>query len=306
MKALLFTLLVPIFAHASFVIPPGTITLDKFAPQVSSPSQISNCTIATTVSANALTISLKDNAGAAPSAFTPCKVVYRNSTAATGSYTAVTTTSALSLVISSGSTLGCQNNAECDLYIYAINSGSGTVLGVINAYQFDEGALQSSGAEGGGGGADSVRVLYSTAAQTNKPVRLLARVEITETTAGTWVTNASNITPYTANPLLTTDILTGQMVLNATSIHCAGSSSVSQTGDWISSIGNITSGVCTVSVRAGVFSISPHCTGNPDQTNGNALVQVTVDSATSIRMHCSASGSNCSNWDGQLICVGQR
>lgn len=155
--------------------------------------EISNCSLATSVSSNALTIALKDQSGANPSAGSPCKIGFRNATIATGTYDQVSTTGALSVVVSSGSTLGCISAIECRLYIYAINNAGTVELGIANGALLDEGAVFSSTAEGGAGAADSSNTVYSTTARSSKALRIIGRLKITETTAGTWASNATEI-----------------------------------------------------------------------------------------------------------------
>jgi hypothetical protein len=70
------------------------------------------------------------------------------------------------------------------LYVYALDN-AGTVELAWSRIQWDEGVLQSTTAEGGAGAADSNRVLYSTTARSNVPIRLIARLKATNT-AGNW------------------------------------------------------------------------------------------------------------------------
>lgn len=145
----------------------------------------SNYSIACSVSANALTIALKDGSGSDPSGGSPASFYFRSLTAATGDYTAVSATAATSLVISSGSTLGHASGKLETIYVYAINNSGTVVLGASSSI-LSEGQLYSSTAEGGAGAADSSNVLYTASAVTTKPLRLIAVLESTQTTAGTW------------------------------------------------------------------------------------------------------------------------
>lgn len=147
--------------------------------------EISNLTLACSVGSSALTITVKDKAGLTPSGGSPCRIGFRSSTAATGTYSQETITAATSLVISSGSTLGHVATVASYIYVYAINTGSGIVLGASTTL-FDDSGLRSSTAEGGAGAADSRDLIYSTAAQTSKAIRLIGRLVSTQTTAGTW------------------------------------------------------------------------------------------------------------------------
>lgn len=159
-------------------------------------SDVLNCSVTVTVASSALTISIKDAAGADPTANSPCKISFRNATTATGTYAQVSFTAAASIVISNGSALGCTASAQCVLYVYAINNAGTPVLGVRNGYILDEGSVQTSTALAGSGGDDLGNTLYTTATQTNKALRLLARVTITPAAAFAWtnaVTEISNL-----------------------------------------------------------------------------------------------------------------
>jgi hypothetical protein len=189
---LFLSALTALSAQASSFIPAASITLPKLNSQVSDPRNIRNCTIATSVGSSALTITLKDAAGSTPTALSPCRISFRNATAATGTYSSVDITAATSVVISSGSTLGCVSAVACSVYVYAINN-AGTVVLAAGEPLLDAGSVQSSTAEGGAGAADSNQLIYSTAAQSSKAVRLLARLTVTEATAGTWASNVTEI-----------------------------------------------------------------------------------------------------------------
>ena len=152
-----------------------------------------NCAITASVASNNLTVTLTDNAGATPSATSPCNIYYRNATQATGSWTQVTTTAATIFTANSGSTFGstntvatCSAAASCPfkLWVVAINSGSGTVLGVVDltnasgvSQVLNEGVLTSTTACSSCATATSLGTIYSTAAQTSKPFIILGYLE---------------------------------------------------------------------------------------------------------------------------------
>lgn len=154
---------------------------------------ITNCSLAGTVASNALTIALKDAAGNDPSATSPCAIPFRNATAATGTYAVVLATAATSVVVSNGSALGCTASVACQLHIYAINNAGTIEIGVIGQGMLDEGTVQSSAAEGGAGGADTVGVLYSTTTRSSKAIRLLGRMTITPGASFAWSAGPTEI-----------------------------------------------------------------------------------------------------------------
>lgn len=156
------------------------------------PVQMINATITPSVAANALTLALKNKAGNDPSSGDPVKMSFRSSTLTSGAYVQRTVTGALSLVISSGSTLGHSSGAPSPIYVYFLDN-AGTVELAAGSSPVDERALQSTTAEGGAGAADSNIVLYSTTARSNVAVKLFAILQVTEATAGTWLTAPSSV-----------------------------------------------------------------------------------------------------------------
>ena len=154
--------------------------------------EIANVSIAASVASNALTVSLKQANGDDCTTNLPGYISFRSATATTGSYVRRAITAATSVVVSSGSTLGHASGIQHNIYVYAIDNG-GTVELAVSNILFDEGSTVSTTAEGGAGGADSNRVMYSTTARSGVACRLLARLTSTQATAGTWVTAISEI-----------------------------------------------------------------------------------------------------------------
>jgi hypothetical protein len=153
---------------------------------------LDNCSITASVASNALTISLKDAGGNDPSSASPCRAGMRSGTATSGAYSIATATSAQSLVISSGSTLGTLSGQPHDLHVHLINNAGALEL-AVSQVDFDSGTLVSTTAEGGAGAADSNRILYSTTARSNVGARLFARIRITQATAGTWASAPAEV-----------------------------------------------------------------------------------------------------------------
>lgn len=161
-----------------------------------------NGTFTHAMSGNALTIALKTLAGADPSATDPVYFVFRDATAATGDYVVLSVTAALSLVVSSGSTLGTSSAVAARIYVVAFNDAGTVRLGVYNPLSgtvaagfsligIQDDQLYSSTAEGGVGGADSTQVIYTGAAVNSKALRVVEYFEATQAAAGTWVTPVS-------------------------------------------------------------------------------------------------------------------
>lgn len=162
----------------------------KWAAATAAPTssmEISNLGFTSSVGASALTLTLTQSDGTSPSAGSPVKIGFRNSTATTGQYAQQTLTSATAgatLTVPSTATLGFAGGSAANyLYVYAIDN-AGTIEIAVAGVMLDEGSLQSSTILDTA--SDSIATLYSTTARANKAVRLLGRIKFTLATAGTW------------------------------------------------------------------------------------------------------------------------
>lgn len=156
------------------------------------PGVVLNYSIAVSVGSNALTVALKAADGSDASATNPIDAVFRNSAVGTGTSTIRQVTGALSMTVSSGSTLGHSNALMSPIYVYLIDNSGTVELAVATGPHSDE-LLISTSAEGGAGAADSISTIYSTTARSNVPAICIAKMESTQTTAGTWATAPTNL-----------------------------------------------------------------------------------------------------------------
>lgn len=149
-----------------------------------------NYSIALSSGSGALTIALKDAAGSDPSPASPVSIGFRSATVTSGAFTRLQRDSALSFVLSSGSTLGMASGVATTFFIGVVDAdGTEANMGLIACRcQQPEAALYTITAEGGAGAADSNTTIYATAGHTSRPIRWLGKVAITPTTAGTWDT----------------------------------------------------------------------------------------------------------------------
>lgn len=141
--------------------------------------------ITASVGTNALTLTLN-----------PTNLEFRSATIGSGTVNMRTVAAAISVVISSGSTMGTSNGVASRIALLAIDNAGTVELAAVNAagsFHFDESQLISTTAEGGAGAADSASVVYSTTARSNVPFRFVGYVESTQATAGTWATSPSKI-----------------------------------------------------------------------------------------------------------------
>lgn len=181
----------------------GTVSSNgaAFTPQAQAAGMVNGTITATQNSpvSNAITFALKTKAGTDPSATDIVYFVFRNVTAATGDYTVIQVTAAMSIVVSSGSTLGtASSNVPFKLWLVAFNDAGTVRLGVVNCvlgaatptsiYPLGQFPIGTSTAEGGSGGADSAQVFYTGTAVASKAYEILAYAsyETGVTTAGAW------------------------------------------------------------------------------------------------------------------------
>lgn len=152
---------------------------------------VDNAVVSISSGSGAFTIALKTRDGGDPAEADEAIVGFRSSTATSGSYTLLRRDSALSMTVSSGSTLGF-SNSEFGYFYVGIADADGTegnMQLVVSRTAYDETNVYSTTAEGGAGAADSATVIYSTSALTSRPIRWLCEVQITPTTAGTHTTS---------------------------------------------------------------------------------------------------------------------
>lgn len=191
----------------------GSVVASKLAASALGPGvSMVNGIIQQSVGGNAFNCALKTFAGTDPTASDPIYIVFRNATGSTGDYTVLTITSAISLSISSGSTLGTVNGQAFRLWLVCFNDGGTPRLGLINClnpnpwniYPLGQFPTVTSAAEGGAGAADSVWVFYTSIAVTTKPYTVLGYFvwESGLATAGTWSAVASRIDPFRPGSLL--------------------------------------------------------------------------------------------------------
>lgn len=170
----------------------GTVTgATTFSAQVTANNLVSaNATapiqpITASVASNALTVTLN-----------PTSLNFRSSTLGSGTVNTRIVSNAISVTVSSGSTLGTVNATASRIVVLAIDNAGTVELAVVNiagGNQLDETNLISTTAEGGAGAADSNNVIYSTTARTSVPYRVVGFIDSTQTTAGTWATAPSTI-----------------------------------------------------------------------------------------------------------------
>lgn len=246
----------------------------------SSSAEISNLTLATSVGSSALTIAVKTQAGNDASGGDVIKVGMRSSTLTSGIYNQRTITAALSLVISSGSTLGQTSAKAARLFIYLLDN-SGTLELAVSQTLYSENNLISTTAEGGAGAADSGSVVYSTTARTSVPFRLVGILDNTQTTAGTWTSAGTNLHVCSYADANEEDV---NAAYNNTSAQSLNNSSQTTITNWTSVFDTHTAfaastGIYTVPI-SGKYSVYSKVNFAASSTGGRQLYAVQAGSAS--------------------------
>ena len=162
----------------------GTLTFSA-GGSMTKPAESAIKPITATVAAGALTVTLN-----------PTTLEFRSSTLTSGTVTSRSIASAISMTVSSGSTLGTTSAVQSRIVVLALDNAGTIELAVVNiagGNDLTETGLISTTAEGGAGAADSASVIYSTAARSSVAYRVVGYVESTQATAGTWATTPSTI-----------------------------------------------------------------------------------------------------------------
>lgn len=215
----------------------GAVTTNKILDSNVTPAKLSDEAktdkiqpITASVSSNALTITLN-----------PTVLDFRSGTLASGTVNTRAINSAISTVISSGSTGGTVNGVQSRIVVLAIDNAGTVVLGWTNlagGLQLNETNLITTTAEGGAGGADSANVIYTTVAVTTpSPYRVVGYVESTQATAGSWATAPSTIQGYGGQALAAMSSLGyGQIWQDVTGSRTTGTTYYNTTGKPIQAI----------------------------------------------------------------------
>jgi hypothetical protein len=141
--------------------------------------------ITASVATSALTVTLS-----------PTTLDFRSATLTSGTVVSRVISSPISVVVSSGSTLGTVSAVQSRIVVLALDNAGTVELAVVNisgGNDLTETGLISTTAEGGAGAADSASTVYSTTARTNLAYRVVGYIESTQATAGTWATTPSTI-----------------------------------------------------------------------------------------------------------------
>jgi len=184
---------------------------------------LDNATFVATRSSGAETIHLKTLAGTDPSPTDPVRVGFAKTD---GTFDVLEVTAALSLTLSSGSTLGATSAQPFRIWVTLFNDAGTVRLGLVKCALADgirglfDNLAEDSTAEGGAGGADTAGVIYTGTAVTAKTIRVLGYLEYTLTTAGTWDTAPSLIKLWSQGGKLPGDVVQEKTIATTGVISC--------------------------------------------------------------------------------------
>jgi len=245
----------------------GRVTAASSGSSSSAPVGIlTNAGLSASVALNALTINLTDAAGAAPSGSSIVSIPFRSATAGDGSLAQRAVNSALSLVISSGSTAGASNATPFRLWVVGFDDAGTVRICAINArsggavFPLQQFAIAGATAEGGAGAADSAQTFYCAASVSAKPYTVLGYLEWASglTTAGTWDAAPTRV-----------EIFRPGLALPGTTIQVA-----SVTGG-----GSSTTSASMVDVTGGAVTITPTSAANIIEYMATARGTITAGGA---------------------------
>lgn len=188
----------------------GVVSRNKLdTTTTQSADQFDNITLGASFAANAMTVSAFSKAGTAFSSTDYANVSFRSATLGSGVFVTRKLSAAISTVISSGSTAGFTSAVSGRLHFALIDFGGTVELAWCGTQLFDNSALITTTAEGGAGGADSSSTIYSTTARSNVACKYLGYMDLTQATAGTWVTAPSKIRVTGQPPLPRSEVWLG-------------------------------------------------------------------------------------------------
>jgi hypothetical protein len=188
---------------------------------------------------------------------------FRSATLTSGTPVIRAISAPISLVISSGSTLGAVSAVASRIAVLAIDNAGTVEVAAVNmagGVDLSETGLISTTAEGGAGAADSASVIYSTTARSNVAYRVIGVYDETQATAGTHVSALTLVQGAGGN----VDIKTRSMVrLNTANGYGSTNTRirrftnlVKNQGDDITYADSATLGALFTINEAGVYAIS--------------------------------------------------
>ncbi len=171
-----------------YIIQDGTVSRVSIFTSSGQPVSLTSKlqSIAASVGSSALTATLN-----------PTTLDFRSVTLTTGTPLTRVIGAAISLTVASGATLGTASGVSSRLVLLAIDNAGTVELAITNlsgSLNLDETTLISTTALSGS--SNSANVIYSTTARSNVAFRVVGFIDISEATAGTWITAPTTVQGY--------------------------------------------------------------------------------------------------------------
>lgn len=176
-----------------------TVIGNSTNPALTSNAALINFAIGTpTVAASALTIPFTGLDGNVIAAANIAYVNFRSATAGSGAIAQLALTSAQSLVVPSGASLGSVSAVATTYALAAFNNAGSIIYGIINPVTLPlvDGIATTTLLSGS---STSAGVWYTTTALTSKAYTIIGYFTATEATAGTWATAPSAVQVATSS-----------------------------------------------------------------------------------------------------------
>lgn len=175
-------------ANASVFIPPASVTLPKLANDAIRIKVANNLSLTAAASANALTVTIKDTAGANLSANDVARFTFRNTSLTAGTWSQASRTSNLTLTVPQNATLGLLTGSIPQyVWVYALNDAGTLDVCVSGVSVFSDANLNSSSQISSG--ATSGSTLYCSLSHSGaKPTRILGNILVTNASNLNWTT----------------------------------------------------------------------------------------------------------------------
>ena len=195
-------------------------------------------------------ISAAVTTGALTLTLNPTALEFRSNALTSGAVNSRSVSSALTLVVPLGATLGSTSAVLSKLMLLAIDNAGTVELAVCNgSLSLDESTLISTTVLNAA--SDSASVIYSATALTNVPFRIVGYVESTQATAGTWATAPSKVQGI-GGQIRQASITSGGGITQGTAVASTSGTAIDFTGipSWAKRITVMFSGVSTTGVSA--------------------------------------------------------
>ncbi len=244
--------------------------------------ELSNVGFAASISSNTLIVALKQADGSTDcsSGTAACNVGFRNTTQATGGYNQISFTAAASITLAATDSIGMVNGVALPIWVYLIDDSTDEIC--LSRSHFSDGILASASALTAGADTTST-VLWCTSAHTSKPVRKIGKI------SATWSNpNWSAITEATVSvkPTQGCDQRQGSPEICTETVTVSGACSsnpctiTDEHGEWLSTVGWVSTGSYSLNFNAGVWSAAPACWYSGDWVAGYYNAYPTTTTST--------------------------